>query len=309
MTTTSKKILFFGNEQLATGVTTGLPVVRALQEAGYEIVAIVVNSQPAKQKQNCQLEIANFAEQHKIPLLSPKNLSEIFGQLAAYKAHAGVLAAYGRLVPQDVIDLFPAGIINIHPSLLPKHRGSTPIESALLDGDTETGVSIMSLVKAMDAGPVYGQAVVALEGSEHKQGLADSLGELGATMLLELLPGIFDGSVVAAPQDDTSATYDELIAKADGQLDWSKPADQLEREVRAYAGWPGSRCTLGTQDVIVTAAAVAHLDQAAPGKIMSDDNQLLVATGKDWLEIISLKPAGKKEMSAADFLRGYRNKL
>ncbi|MCA9325336.1 methionyl-tRNA formyltransferase [Candidatus Saccharibacteria bacterium] len=312
MAKTSKTILFFGNERLATGVSTELPVLRCLLAEGYKIAAIITNYTQSNGRQNRQLEVANFANEYEIPLLIPRNLSEIFGQLSEYRADVGVLAAYGKLVPQSVIDLFPAGIVNLHPSLLPAHRGPTPIESTILHGETTAGVSLMSLAKAMDAGPIYAQSTVTLTGDETKQALADQLGELGATMIRELLPEIIAGTIVAAPQSNEDATYDALITKADSSLDWHKPAEQLSREVRAFAGWPGSRTDLGSVEVSITAAhAVPATMPKQPGhiQILADTNSLVVDTTDGYLCIDRLKPAGKNEMSAAEFVRGYQGRL
>ncbi|MGC1176964.1 MAG: methionyl-tRNA formyltransferase, partial [Candidatus Saccharimonadales bacterium] len=153
MKKTSKKIVFFGNERLATGVTTEVWTLRQLLEEGYVIAAVVVaqkNTGPSRSAR--PLEIVALAEKHHIPVLSPEKPADIAEKLQAFGADIGVLVAYGKIVPQSVIDIFPAGIVNIHPSLLPKHRGPTPIESAILNGDEETGVSLMKLTAQMDTG-------------------------------------------------------------------------------------------------------------------------------------------------------------
>jgi methionyl-tRNA formyltransferase len=163
----------------------------------------------------------------------------------------------------------------------------------------------MSLVKAMDAGPVYGQSEAPLTGSETKQELADHLLNIGGAMVVELLPGILEGAIVALPQDDSLATYDNLIAKDDGTVDWQKPAEQLEREVRAYTGWPRSRTTLAGKEVVITAAKV--VDQSGkPGEVTMYDKNILVYTGNEALLIQKLIPAGKKEMTAQAFLAGNK---
>jgi methionyl-tRNA formyltransferase len=157
----SAKIVFFGNERLATGVTTTAPTLQALIDAGYEVCALVVaQNQSGASRKARKLEVAEIAEQHGIPVLVPAKLDDIAGQLKDYGAEIGILVAFGKIVPQAILDIFPHGIINIHPSLLPKHRGSTPIESAILFGENETGVSLMQLVQKMDAGPVYAQETV-----------------------------------------------------------------------------------------------------------------------------------------------------
>jgi methionyl-tRNA formyltransferase len=156
MTNTSKTLVFFGNERLLTGLaSTDAPILSGLIDQGYNVAAVVAHYNESKSRDKRPLEVAAIAEEHDIPVLLPDGPADIYDQLAAFHADAAVLVAYGRIVPQNIIDLFPLGIINIHPSLLPKYRGSTPIESAILNGDTTTGVSIMSLSAKMDAGPVY----------------------------------------------------------------------------------------------------------------------------------------------------------
>ncbi len=308
MTQMSSPIIFFGNERLATGVHTTAPTLQALIEQGYQVTAAVSHYEDSKSRNLRALEIADVAEQHHIPLLLPTKLKDVKEQLQSYHAAIGVLAAYGKIIPQEIIDIFPQGIINIHPSLLPLHRGSTPIEGAILAGDAKTGVSIMQLVQEMDAGPVYGQSEVQLNGSESKQDLTDRLLDIGQAMIIELLPGILNGSLVAVPQDSNRATYDTLISKADSTLDWHKPAVQLEREIRAFAGWPQSHTQLAGKDVIITKAHVAT-GSGKPGTIWKDGKNFGIFTEQNILVIDSLKPAGKPAMTAQAFLAGYNKKF
>ncbi|MDZ7744310.1 MAG: methionyl-tRNA formyltransferase [Candidatus Saccharibacteria bacterium] len=305
------KIVFFGNERLATGVSTEAPVLTDLIEAGYDVTAIVANYEMGCSRKTQTLEVQKISEEHNIPILFPDKPTRIKDQLINFHAEIAVLAAYGKIIPQSIIDVFPKGIVNIHPSLLPLHRGSTPIESVILAGEEKTGVSLMSLVSAMDAGPVYSQSEVELSGTETKQELADSLGSIGGSMLRELLPDILNDSVVALPQDADSATYDSLIQKSDGVIDWHKSAVQLEREIRAFSAWPGSRTEIAEKDVIITKAQTKPKKPgSAPGSVsVTDDNALLVQTSDGSLCIERLKPAGKREMSAKEFLLGYGNQI
>lgn len=306
MKPTSKPILFFGNERLATGLGTTAPALRGLIDAGYTIAAVVVaQHEMSKSRKHRPLEVAEIAAQHGIPLLAPDNLRDAARDLQAYGAEAAVLAAYGKIVPAAILDIFPRGIINIHPSLLPRHRGSTPIESVILHDELETGVSLMKLVPEMDAGPVYAQATIQLVGDESKQQLADQLMQLGAELLLKHLPAILDGSLQPQDQDASLATTDAMISKTDAVLDWHKSAEALSREIRAYAGWPRSRCQLGTQDIIVTAAHAA-LGEGVPGTLCLGDSQLGMYCADGVLVIDRLIPLGKKEMSGSDFLLGYK---
>ncbi len=302
------RIVFFGNERLATGVTTECLVLKALIEAGHEVVAVVTNYEAASSRKARELEIQSVAEAHNIPVLFPAKLTEIADDLRAMNADIGVLVAFGQIVPESVIDIFPHGIINLHPSLLPLHRGPTPIESVILDGAETTGVSIMQLAKAMDAGDVFAQSVIDLKGTETKQALADQALEIGARMTVELLPDILDGLVAALPQDHTLATYDQKITKQAGELDFNKSAERLEREIRAYAEWPKSRTKIGNIDVIITAAhAVPTNHSDIPGELEIDRDipVIMIDTADGCLCIDRLKPAGKNEMDVSSFLAGY----
>jgi methionyl-tRNA formyltransferase len=298
-------LVFFGNERIATGVTTTVPVLQALVAAGYRVAAVVVSqSDPAQSRKARTLEIATVAQQLGIPVLSPAKLTDIEDQLKEIGAGAGILVAYGKLVPPEIIDIFPRGIVNIHPSLLPKRRGSTPIENVILYGEKETGVSLMRLAQEMDAGPIYAQEVVPLQGTESKQQLADQLLNIGKDLLLKYLPGILDGSLAGNPQEKIEATYDKQIKKEVGQLDATKPATQLEREVRAYAGWPRSRLMLGTTEVIVTKAHVSD-QNGTPGTLWLQGKEIGVHCAEGTLIIDALIPPGKKEMTAGAFVAGY----
>jgi methionyl-tRNA formyltransferase len=307
----SEPIVFFGNERIATGVRTEAPLLRALCEAGYNIVAVVSHYEAGKSRNVRSLEVAQVAEEFGIPVLLPGRPKDILDELQGFGAVAGVLVAYGKIIPQSVIDIFPRGIINIHPSLLPKHRGPIPLESVILQDESVTGVSIMALAKEMDAGPVYAQSECKLTGTETKQELADNLMEVGRAMLLEVLPGILEGAIVALPQNDSVATYDNLITKEAGVLDFTKPADVLEREIRAFAEWPKSRTTLGQMEVVVTAAHVLPDAASEPGKLIIDSAAKTLAIGcsEGTLAIDKLKPAGKGEMNIAGFLTGYISRL
>jgi methionyl-tRNA formyltransferase len=306
MTKKSATIVFFGNERIATGVTTSAPTLKKLVAAGYHIPVVVVNNEESASRKQRKLEIAEAASGQGIPILAPARLKDIKEKLQAYNADLGVLIAYGKMVPQEIIDLFPRGIVNIHPSLLPLHRGSTPLESVLLAGEEQTGVSVMSLVKEMDAGPVYAQQKATLAGNETKQELADRLLGAGSNLLIEVLPHILDGSLVATPQDDSRATYDSLIMKNDGRIDWQKPAVQLEREVRAYQEWPKSRTVFSGLEVVVSKAHVIEQSGGQPGETAVINKQPVVYCGKDVLALDILKPASKKEMTGEAFLAGYK---
>lgn len=311
---TKPRIVFFGNERIATAASTKNPTLRMLIAANYPVVAVVANNHEAVSRKSRTLEVEDIANEHGIPFYRPEKLSTIRDELASLRADVAVLVAYGKMVPQEIINLFPRGIVNIHPSLLPKHRGSTPIESVILSGEAETGVSLMQIVQEMDAGPVYAVTTLPLRGDETKQALADTLATIGAKMLQEMLPGIISGDILPQEQNHTEASYDQLIHKADGLLDFNKSAVQLEREIRAFAEWPKSRTTIAGKEVIITKAHVlSHSEvqgiELVVGRPFTYEKQLCIPTKKDMLVIDALKPNGKSEMPATAFLAGYGKDL
>ncbi len=304
----ASKIVFFGNERLATGVKTTAPTLQALISTGYQIVGLVIaQSEIGQSREAREPEIVQIAKDHNITIYQPAKIRDIYDQLSALRADIGVLVAFGKMVPQPIIDIFPHGIVNIHPSLLPKHRGPTPLESAILAGDQQTGVSLMQLSSAMDAGPVYAQTSTVLYGHETKQALADLLINLGKDMLITNLPAILDGSLQPIAQDEAQAEYDTLIVKTASQLDFNQPAEILERQVRAYAGWPRSRTIINGVEVIITAAHTFD-GVNVPGSLWIDDKQFGFYTAKGILVIDRLIPAGKKDMDVVSFMAGYKIK-
>lgn len=223
------------------------------------------------------------------------------------EAAVGVLVSYGQIIPQTVLDVFPHGIINIHPSLLPLYRGSTPIESAILEGLTDTGVSIMKLSNKMDEGPVYAQKTYSMPAvsSSCKQTAATELLSLGAGLLLDILPGILDGSIQPAPQDNVKATYSHQISKTDGIINWNKDAQTIEREVAAHAGWPRSHTSIAGKEVVITEATAVETP-SSPGSLTADKRTLEIGCKQGSLRIHKLIPSGKKEMPVQAFLAGYK---
>lgn len=297
--THSTPLVFFGSDDFS------LPVLRALVGAGYDI-ALVVTKQPHPTSRTLSdgAPIYSWAKAHHLKLITPDRFDEAaLAALAQPRAKYAVLASYGKILPDAVLQHF-ATIINVHPSLLPRWRGPSPIEAAILAGDRQTGVSLIQLVSAMDAGPVYAQSTVDLSGQETQGSLTGQLASQGADFLIEQLPPILTGKLAPAPQDDQSATYCHLINKADGQLDWRLPAVDLERQIRAYAHWPKSRTKLFDTEVIIIQARPG-LQSGPAGQTFSDQGELSVYANPGALIIERLQPAGRKPMSGQEFLRGY----
>ncbi len=290
---TSPKILFFGTEDFSSTALKGLI------DAGYDIAAVVTkpDSKKGRGHQLTQPIVKQLALAHNIPVWQPVNVRDIYDDVRSLTPVAGVLVSYGKIIPQSLIDLFTPGIINVHPSLLPKYRGPSPIESAILHGDTETGVTIMQLTAQMDAGPIYAQRSYPLTGSETKPALYDTLAHEGTRLLLQILPQAISGDLQPKPQDDALASYCQLLQKSDALLDPAvMTAVQAERHIRAYRGFPKSKLTLYGNDVIVTKAHVAD-NENHPLAIPFADGRFLCIN-----EVIA--PSGKS-MPAENFVRGY----
>lgn len=297
MMNTSKTILFFGNERLLTGLaSTDAPILTGLIEQGYTVAAVISHHSESQSRDKRPLEVAAIAEKHGIPVLLPDRPVDIYDELAAFNADAAVLVAYGRIIPQKIIDLFPLGIINIHPSLLPKYRGPTPIESAVLNGDSKTGVSIMSLSADMDAGPVYDQVEVTLDGTETKFDAYEKISTAASTLLFSILPAILSGELKPQPQVG-EPTYCRLLTKADATPDLSQfTATELERQIRAYLGFPKTKMTIAGHQVVITKSHVVESAESPLDIACKDGTYLRID------ELIG--PSGRK-MDAKSFLNGY----
>jgi methionyl-tRNA formyltransferase len=298
MNNMSKTIVFFGNERLVSGLkSTDAPVLCALIAAGYNVTAVVSHHSDGQSRSNRPLEVAEIAKAHDIPVLLPNKPAEVIDELVALNANAAVLVAYGRIIPQSVIDIFPRGIINIHPSLLPKYRGPTPIESAIANGDTTAGVSIMQLTAGMDSGPIYAQQTVTLSGHETKFDLYNTLAQTSTGLLLNILPKILDGSLQPTPQDDSQATYCKLLTKSDSALSAANiTAQQAERLVRAHLGFPKSKITVFGHDIIITKSHVS-LQPKTPLDILCQDGA--------FLSIDKLIAPSGRLMTSQAFINGY----
>lgn len=237
-----------------------------------------------------------------LELFQPPSLkdAEAIERLRAARAEALVVAAYGMLLPPAALAAAPLGAINIHASLLPRWRGAAPIQRALLAGDRETGISIMQMDAGLDTGPVLLRKPLAIEAADDAQTLHDKLAALGAAAIVEALAALGAGRLRGEPQPPEGATYARKIDKAEARLDWSRPAAELERAVRAFHP---AATQLGGEPLRVWRARVAH-GQGTPGQVLAAATSLQVACGEGALELLELQRAGGRRMAAAEFLRG-----
>ncbi len=243
-----------------------------------------------------------------VPVLTVRNekeINQLMGQ-RSFQSHLGVVVDFGIIMEQSVIDSFPLGIVNSHFSLLPEWRGADPITFSILSGQQETGVSLMLINEQLDEGQLLAQESLQLSPSITTPKLTSQLIDLSNSMLLQELPQYVSGKTKPYPQDlSRPVSYSRKLTKQEGIIDWRKSAIQIEREIRAFAGWPRSRTKLANFDVIITAAEV--LDGAGtPGSLQTSKSQLIVFCGEKALSILRLQPAGKKDMPVQAFLAGYK---
>jgi methionyl-tRNA formyltransferase len=299
----SNKILFFGSGPVAAESL-------ALLAEDFEIEAVVTKPQPAHHKE--AFPVLLLANKLGLKILETSNKQDLLKLFETKPATSqlGVVIDYGIIIPKEVIDYFPLGIVNSHFSLLPEWRGADPISFSILSGQKQTGVSLMLIDEALDEGPLLAQTPYDIPAGITTPELTEQLIELSNASLEQILPLYIEGSIQPAPQEQVTMapssepTYSRKLTKQDGILDFTKPAAQLEREIRAYIEWPRSRTKLGATDVIITKTHVSD-QQGEVGKIWQQDQQLGIHTSDGTLSIDNLIPAGKKEMSADAFLRGY----
>ena len=298
---TDTRVLFAGTPDFA------LASLRALTEAG--IVPFAVLTQPdrpaGRGKRLTASPVKQFALDRGIDVLQPATLKdpEAVAQIAAFEPDLLVVAAYGLILPQNVLDIPAKGCLNVHASLLPRWRGAAPIQAAILAGDDKTGVSLMAMTAGLDCGPVYVEEAVAIGPEETAGELHDRLAALGGNLLVRHFDAIVNNALQAVEQDDSEATYAGKISKQDARLDWQEPAAALHRRVRAYNPVPGAFFLLDDMPVKCwRAGVVGGAAGAAPGEVVSAGRDgIVVACGRDALRLDSLQRPGKRPVTASEF--------
>jgi methionyl-tRNA formyltransferase len=250
-----------------------------------------------------------IAQEAGIPVYQPKSLKseEAAVPLREWQPDVIVVAAFGQILRPHVLDLPPHGCLNVHASLLPRWRGASPIQHALLAGDAETGVCLMRMEAGLDTGPVYVCEATAIMGDDTAVTLHDRLSHMGAKLLGQHLNDILSDKIAATPQDDALSTYAPMIKKEDGLVNWGKTAVELDRHIRAMTPWPGAYTTWQGNGLKILRAGVVdgRLPAGSPGETMNVNGRVLVLTSAGGIQLQELQLAGKKAMNIADFLRGH----
>lgn len=303
----SLRIVFMGSPEIA------VPALRLLSEA-YTVTGVVTQpDRPAgRGKKIVSSAVKVAATELEIPVMQPEKLRnpEAFEQLANWKPDLIVVMAYGQILRKSVLELPKYGCINIHASLLPRWRGASPIQAAILAGDSQTGVTIMKMDPGMDTGPLLAIESIDIDPADTADSLSERISVLGAQLLLSTLPGYLSGRIAAKSQPEDGITYASLIKKQDGLLDFSVSALELERKVRAFNPWPSAFFFLDeTMMKIHRAHSVPAEDIMEPGTRILYKDLPAIMTGKGLLVLDEIQCAGKKSMDCKAFLTGNRDWL
>ena len=304
----NKKIIFFGTPDFAA------VILKALMKNGFNVVAVFM--QPDKKigrKQEATFSpVKKLALEKKIKIFQPENLrnESLIGKIREIGADLIIVAAYGKILPKEILKIPRYGSVNVHASLLPKYRGASPVQGAILGGEKETGVTLILMNEKMDEGDVLMQEKIQVGESETAENLLRKLGRLGAKMLVGFVPDWISGKIKPQPQDETKAIYCKPIRREDGKINWSKPAEEIYRKYRAYQPWPGiftsydKKGRLSRLKLISISAEQGVGAGKKPGEVVKYDQDVGIQTGKGLIILYKVQPEGKKIMSVSEFLCG-----
>lgn len=299
-TSTPLRVAFMGSPDFA------VPTLKALLDRGHDVVCVY--SQPPKPAGRGgklrKTPVHQAAEAAGIEVRTPISLKtpEALADFQSLNLDASIVAAYGLILPQSILDVPRFGCLNVHASLLPRWRGAAPIHRSVLAGDAKSGVTIMQMVAALDAGPMLLTEEATISPRMTSADLHDRLADLGGPALLCALEGVAAGTVTPVAQDEAQVTYAAKLSKEEAPLDWTKPAEELDRQIRAFTPWPGATLSVAGE-VVKVLDAEPEPGSGQPGEIL--DDHLLVACGTGALRLKKLQRPGKKAMAAEDLLRGW----
>jgi len=298
------RVIFMGTPDFA------VPVLDAIIKAGHEVGYVITQPDKAKNRgKKVQFTpVKELAVANDIPVLQPERIKqspETMDLLKAYAPDIAVVVAYGQIIQKELLDLPKYGCVNVHASLLPKLRGASPIHHAILQGEEETGVTIMQMAEGLDTGDMLTKVSLPVNGM-NCEALHDKLAELGANLLVDTLPRIEAAEITPEPQDDALSTYAGLISKKDGEIDFTKSPEEIERQIRAFDPWPGAFCTYkGETMKLWKAECTEKASEAEPGTIVSvSDEGIEICCGGRILRATEIQMPGKKRVEVKAFLRG-----
>jgi methionyl-tRNA formyltransferase len=287
----------------------GVPTLQALLKSKHAVVAVV--TQPDKPVGRAQLieppPIKKAVAETKMPVLQPPRIKgrQAIEEIRALKPDVIVVMAYGQILPRDILEIPRIACLNLHASLLPRWRGAAPIQAAIVAGDRETGITVMYMDEGLDTGDILSRRTIDILPTDTGGSLHDRLAKIAPEALFESLELIAKGSAPRIPQDNAFATYAPKLRREDGKIDWTGPADAIERKIRAFDPWPGAFMKFDGRNLKIFSAVIVGL-RGTPGEILRSEKGLVVAAGKGALSLGEVQLEGKRRMTATEFLRGHR---
>lgn len=301
-------VILFGTSSFS------VPIAEALLRSDVVALRAIVTmpDKPAGRKKTITAPVLKeWALKNTISVLQPEKLdAEFLETISAISPRVGVIASYGRIIPESVLDIFPKGLINVHPSLLPRHRGASPIQSTILAGDAATGITLMLTDKEMDHGPIIAQQHFPIWPTETAHELQMRLAQHSAELLTETLPHWLDDTITPTPQVDSMATYAPMLQRDDGRIDWAQPATAIDRRVRAFDPWPGTftHTPDGKRLKVLFVDITEGPSAKEPGVIaVTAGGELIVRAEDAWVRLIRVQPEGKLEMDGKAFINGHKD--
>ena len=303
------KIVFAGTPDFAVPFLEGL-----FNDGNFSIGGVITQpDKPIGRRQELTASpVKIVAQNHDITIWQPEKLRDnpdILEELKLAGADLLVVVAYGQIIPQEILDLFPLGAINVHPSLLPKYRGASPIQSAILNEEEKTGISIMLMDEKMDHGPILAQEELILDGDETNELLHNLAATKGVPLLIKTIQAFVDKKILAIPQNDAEATFCRTITKEEARINWSDSAKKISAQIRGFYPWPVAWTTLdGKRLKIFPPIKVVKSENKAPsGSITVDDGKIKIQCGQEVIEVNNLQLEGKSVMSSKEMINGIKN--
>lgn len=286
------KTIFIGTSEFATPT-----LEKIIHHPQFNICCVITSPDKpvGRKKEITPSPIKVTAQKNNLSVLQPKKISEIGGEISKLKPDLIITASYGQIIPKNILDTPKFGCVNIHPSLLPKYRGPSPIQTAILNGDKNTGITIMLMDDKMDTGPIIAQKKVIIKDNENYQDLEKRLSLESASFLLEILPQYIRGEIKPEKQNDAEASYTKILSRQDGQIDLRKNAQEIERMLRAFYPWPGVWTYIKKRRIKILKA-----------KAVQKPGETTIKTNKGYLSLEIVQPEGKKSMSGKEFFHGLR---
>ena len=297
------QVIFIGTPEF------GAIILKKLIKAGDRPILVITEpDKPSDRKVITPSAVKTTAKEHGLNILQPNKISLHEAEIKALNPDLIITASFGQIIPKKILKIPKYGCLNVHPSLLPKYRGATPVQKAILKEDKTTGVTIMLMDEKLDHGPIIKQKEMKIPQKATYSELHNKLAELGAKLLIEVIPDWIGKKIKAKPQEEEKATFTKILKRTNGKIDWTESAQIIERKVRAFHPWPGTFTTFKEKRIKILQADFLQLQtNKKPGQVVLDSGKVAVQTGQNCLILEELQLEGKKPTKAVDFIKGHQD--